>query len=153
MTEESANVIAPPPLIFLLALGIGFALGLIFPAPVLPGAPPFAIGLVLTAAGTVLGAAAFAAMRRAHTSPDPSEPTRALVDEGPFRYSRNPIYVAFTLIYSGIAVAFQWWWALALLPLVLIIVERGVIEREEKYLERKFSDAYLQYKRRVRRWL
>ncbi len=73
--------------------------------------------------------------------------------DGPFRYSRNPIYIADAVLYVGLALALDWIWALALLPFVLVVVRFGVIEREERYLERQFSDEYLRYKQRVRRWL
>ena len=92
-------------------------------------------------------------MRRAGTSERTSVPTTALVTTGPFRFSRNPLYVALTLAYLGIAVAAQSLWALALLIVVLIVMQQGVIGREERYLERPFGADYLRYKERVRRWI
>ncbi len=83
----------------------------------------------------------------------PWRPTTALVVGGPFRFTRNPMYLGTTLLYIGIAILAQALWALVLLPFVLMIVQRGVIEREERYLEGKFGADYLRYKQRVRRWL
>ena len=72
---------------------------------------------------------------------------------GPFQFSRNPLYVSLTLFYIGIAIAAQSLWALALLIVVLTLMQRGVIEREERYLEHKFGAEYVRYKERVRRWI
>jgi protein-S-isoprenylcysteine O-methyltransferase Ste14 len=76
-----------------------------------------------------------------------------MVVEGPYRVTRNPIYLAFTLLYAGITVLVNALWAALLLPFVLAIMRRGVIDREERYLERRFGDDYLRYKARVRRWI
>lgn len=92
-------------------------------------------------------------MRRAHTNIDPRQPTTTIVVEGPYRFTRNPIYLSLTLLYSGLTVLFNALSGLLLLPIALIILRRGVIEREERYLERKFGEQYLSYKQRVRRWL
>jgi len=92
-------------------------------------------------------------MRRAGTPVDPYEAPTALVTEGPFRYTRNPAYVALTLTYTGLALLIGVLWSLLLLPVVLVAVDRGVIQREEHYLEAHFGSGYQEYRRRVRRWL
>jgi len=76
-----------------------------------------------------------------------------MVTEGPFHYSRNPAYLSMTMIYTGIASLANALWALLLLPVALLVMQRGVIEREERYLERKFGEEYLRYKAQVRRWV
>jgi len=76
-----------------------------------------------------------------------------LVTEGPFRYTRTPGYVAMAIIYTGIASLANALWAVVLLPIALIVIQRGVIEREERYLKRKFGEDYRRYKARVRRWV
>jgi protein-S-isoprenylcysteine O-methyltransferase Ste14 len=81
------------------------------------------------------------------------KPTTVLVTEGPFRYSRNPIYLALTLLYLGVAFLVNAWWILLLVVPVLLVIRYGVIAREEVYLARKFGDAYRQYTTQVRRWL
>ena len=81
------------------------------------------------------------------------KPVSNLVQEGPFRYSRNPGYLSLTMLYAGIATLRNALWAILLLPLVLYVIQREVIEREERYLERTFGEEYLAYKRRVRRWV
>jgi protein-S-isoprenylcysteine O-methyltransferase Ste14 len=105
------------------------------------------------AAGIGLGGWFIWTMRRAGTPVDPREAPTALVTEGPFRHTRNPAYVAFTLTYSGLSLLTSILWPLLLLPLVLLAVDRGVIQREERYLEKQFGSSYRQYRHRVRRWL
>jgi protein-S-isoprenylcysteine O-methyltransferase Ste14 len=100
-----------------------------------------------------LALATFRVLSRAHTPVDPLKPTTALVTEGPFRYSRNPIYVALTLLYVGVALLVNVWWILLLVVPVLLVIRYGVIAREEAYLTRKFGEAYRQYTAQVRRWL
>jgi protein-S-isoprenylcysteine O-methyltransferase Ste14 len=92
-------------------------------------------------------------MRRAGTPASPYKPVSHMVTEGPFHYTRNPGYLAMTMIYTGIASLANALWAILLLPVVLIGIQRGVIEREERYLEHKFGEEYLCYKAQVRRWI
>ena len=80
-------------------------------------------------------------------------PVPRLVTDGPFRYTRNPGYLGLTMLYAGIAVLRNSLWAILLLPLVLYVIQRQVIGREERYLERTFGEEYLAYKAQVRRWL
>jgi protein-S-isoprenylcysteine O-methyltransferase Ste14 len=75
------------------------------------------------------------------------------VAEGPYRFTRNPIYLGFTLVYGGVTALANSPWGALLLPFVLVLMQRGVIQREERYLERVFGEEYLQYKTRVRRWI
>lgn len=152
-TRTTAGVIARPPLIYLAGLVIGLVASALAPRPILPEHARYAIGIPLIAAAVALFVWALNAMRRAGTSVRTSDPTTALVTAAPFRFSRNPIYVSFTLCYAGIALAAQSLWALLLLLVVLVLIRRGVIEREEQYLEGKFGRDYVQYSARVRRWI
>jgi protein-S-isoprenylcysteine O-methyltransferase Ste14 len=151
--RETPGVLAPPPLLFAGGLGAGFLLDALLPLP-LPASPPVrAGGAALVAGGVALVGGALAAMRRAHTNVSPYEPTTALVTTGPYRRSRNPIYVAFAMVQAGVALlAGRAWPALMLLP-VLLLVRHGVIAREERYLERRLGEPYAEYRARVRRWL
>ncbi len=92
-------------------------------------------------------------MHGAHTTRRTDKPVSSLVQDGPFRYSRNPGYLSLAMIYAGIAILRNALWAILLMPLVLYVIQREVIEREERYLERTFGEEYLAYKRRVRRWV
>ena len=109
--------------------------------------------MLLLAAAVFLAWWAVRELERAKTSPKPHKPTTAIVRSGPFRYTRNPIYIAFTLIQIGAALLGASGWILSLLVPVLVIVRVGVIGREERYLERKFGQEYLTYKNSVRRWM
>jgi len=111
------------------------------------------LGWLLAGAGVALAASAIVLFRRAGTSPVPIQPTTALVAQGPYRFTRNPMYVGLAALYAGIALLVNSLWPLVLLPVVLVVIRWWVIAREEAYLERKFGDAYRAYTRRERRWL
>ena len=91
--------------------------------------------------------------RRSRTSLVPIVPAKALVTRGPYRVTRNPMYVGLAFLYAAIALYFRLSWGLLLLPVVLLSVYYLVIAREEGYLERRFGEAYMRYKAQVRRWL
>jgi len=151
--RDISGVIAPPPLIFLGGLAIGFALEALLPGSSLPDALAWILGAVLVVAGAALLFSFERAFHRKQTAANPWRPTTAIATEGPYRLTRNPAYVGMAIVYVGIAVLSQALWALLPLPIVLAIIDRGVIAREERYLERKFGEEYLAYKRRVRRWV
>ncbi len=151
--KDTAGVIAPPPVIYLAFLSIGFGADALWPAAMLPQGPRYAAGIGAIVLGLVLGFSAFRQFRRHDTSVKPHEPSTALITAGPYRYSRNPIYLALSLLYAGIAIAADSPWILALLAPLLIVMHYGVINREERYLERKFADDYRRYRSSVRRWL
>lgn len=150
--HDVPGVIARPPLIYLGFLIAGFALDFIWPVAVLPAGVQYVAGIGLIVVGVVIFASAIREFRRAGTSFRTHEPDTAIITGGPFRFSRNPIYLGFGLFFAGIAVAADNLWALALLLPVLIVIHYGVIAREERYLEAKFGEAYLGYKASVRRW-
>jgi protein-S-isoprenylcysteine O-methyltransferase Ste14 len=151
--KDAPGVIAPPPLIYLGGLGIGFVLEALLPSVSVPGPLRWSLGSILVVAGLVLARSFFRALRRAHTPVDPYHATTALVTTGPYRLSRNPGYLGMALAFAGIAVLSGALWALRALVPTLIVVDRGVISREERYLERKFGEEYRRYKAQTRRWL
>ncbi len=152
--QDNPGVIAPPPLIYLGALVLGLLFHLRFRVRFLPlGWTRFLIGALLAGSSLLLGYSAFREMRSAQTSVNPHEPSTTIVTAGPYQFTRNPIYLSFTLLYTGIAVMINALGVMLLLPFVLITMRLGVIEREERYLERKFGAQYLRYKSMVRRWL
>ena len=150
---DTPNVIAPPPIVFFAPLALGIGLNYFAPLSFVPPSLRLVLAALFSAPGMFLGAWALIDFVRHRTSPEPWHPTRALITDGVFRFTRNPIYVAYTLIYVGVALALDSVWALAFLPFVLIVVQRGIIAREEKYLESKFGDEYRAYQARVRRWI
>jgi protein-S-isoprenylcysteine O-methyltransferase Ste14 len=111
------------------------------------------MGSAILICGAVGLTAAIYILLRARTPVDPYKPTTKIVTDGLFRFSRNPIYVSDMLLYVGLSLALNAWWALALTPVVVWIMNTGVIAREEVYLEHKFGNDYRQYKQQVRRWL
>jgi len=151
--RDAPGVVAPPPLIYAGGLAVGLGLDAALPSASLPRLLRTSLGWVLVVAGVVLLASFLAAFRRARTPVDPREATTTVVTSGPYRLSRNPAYLGMTLIYAGIAVLSQALWAFLALIVTLVVVDRGVIAREERYLERKFGAEYLRYKARTRRWL
>ncbi len=92
-------------------------------------------------------------MLAAETNINPFKPTTAIVSSGPFRFTRNPLYLSVTLIYLGLTLAVNTWWAFLLLGPVLLFIHFGVVLREERYLERRFGESYREYRLRVRRYL
>lgn len=150
---DTAGVIAPPPLLYLGTLASGLLLGRKFPIPFQPRSISKTLGWPLILGGLLLGFMGDRAMHRARTNINPYKPTTTIVTEGPYRFTRNPLYLSLTLMYGGIAARANSLWATLLLPILLLVMKRGVIEREERYLERKFGAEYLSYKSQVRRWI
>jgi len=155
-TTDYADVTVKPPLLFGGALALGYVLSLYFPlGPGLasPNALALTVGIVLVALGFALAIRSVQMFRRAGTNVVPGEPATALVTAGPYRVTRNPIYIGFVLVYFGLSIVLTSMWVLLLLLPVLVILQRGVVEREEAYLELKFGEHYARYKKRVPRWL
>jgi len=153
---DFADVAVKPPLLFGGALALGYVLSLYFPlGPGLAQANAFAltVGITFIALGFALAIRSVQMFRRAGTNVVPGEPATALVTAGPYRFTRNPIYIGFVLVYFGLSIVLTSMWVLLLLFPTLVILHRGVVKREEAYLERKFGDAYRAYKARVPRWL
>ena len=151
--EDTAGVVAPPPLIFLAGLIVGFGLEALLPGVDVPGLVQWGLGGLLIVAGLVLLIWFNTSFSRKGTAVEPWKPTTAIVTTGPYRFTRNPAYLGMALTYVGIAVTSAALWVLVPLPLVLAVIDHGVIAREERYLERKFGEEYLGYKRTVRRWV
>ena len=152
-TQDNPGVIAPPPLIYAGGLVIGLLANRRYPVPFLPHGLARVLGWLLIISGLAIGTLGFREMKRAGTNVDPREPTTTIVTGGPYRFTRNPLYLSMTLIYVGISALANALPSVLLLPAVLHIMRRGVIEREERYLERKFGAEYLNYKAQVRRWM
>ena len=155
MTSERdvAGVPVPPPLIYIAGLAAGGLVELIRSTT----GPPWPVSITIAVVGGLawlaLDGSAMARFRRAGTPVIPFQPSTALVVDGPYRISRNPIYLGMAALYVGLAFILGLMWALLFLPLVLLAVDRLVIACEEPYLERKFGQDYVAYKSRVRRWI
>jgi protein-S-isoprenylcysteine O-methyltransferase Ste14 len=150
---DHAQVMAPPPLIFL-----GYLIGALLLNWLIPLSAPWTLALrivggLMAIAGFLLAGSAISQMRKVHTSPDPHQPVTALVTGGPYHFTRNPIYMGFFLIYLGFTLLAGTLWGLIASPFLLLTVTNAVIRAEESYLEVKFKEEYIGYKRRVRQWL
>lgn len=151
--DDKPGVIAPPPVLYGGALAVGAGLDWLIPLPLLAPGAGQAPGVVLILAGLALALWCVLLFRRAGTAVEPYKPSTAIVSSGPYRFSRNPIYVALTAVSVGIGLWANSAWMLGLLLPTLVIMRIAVIGPEERYLEAKFGAAYLDYKARVRRWL
>ena len=155
----TAGVIARPIRLFPAALLLGFLFDHLLPLPILLPRTGAAHWISITIAGTLLltGIALFRAgvtnFSRAATPLPTNQPARTLVTTGIYAWSRNPIYLSFFLMYSGVGIAVRSPWILALTVPIAGLIRYGVVAREEAYLERRFGEAYRDYKARVRRWL
>lgn len=150
--ERAPGIGVPPPVIYL----AGFGLGLIIDRRLGSADPSSAIRVGAGVAGLGLSVAldTVATLRFAkHRTPfNPARPARALVTDGPYRLTRNPMYVGMGCLYAGAAVASGSLWSLATLPAVLGVMDRVVIPREERHLTAVFGDDYMRYQARVPRW-
>ena len=154
---DRPDVIARPPRIAYVLLAIGALLEWFRPLSLLPPGWPaalrYGLGGLLVVLGLAVVTVALRAFRRAGTNVETPKPTIALVTDGVYAWSRNPMYVALALLFAGIAVLANSGWLAALWVAYVGVLRVGVIAAEERYLEGKFGDQYRAYRARVRRWL
>ena len=151
--DDKPDVIMLPPALYGIGLVAVLVLRWSWPLPISESSVPFWLGLSFLALGGALALWGHKIMRAADTNVNPSLPTTAIVTSGPFRISRNPLYLALNLLFLGLTLAINTYWGLIALVLLLPVMHHGVVLREERYLERKFGESYLHYKDRVRRYL
>ncbi len=152
--KDHADVLVPPPVALALCVAAGWLANRLWPGPFLPRASPlYAIGFAVAAIGVAIAVSAVVQFRRARTAVRPDKPSSAILSTGPYRYSRNPIYLGMFVVVAGLAIALDSLWQFAALAVLYAVLRWGVVAREEAYLTRKFGDAYLDYARRVRRWV
>jgi protein-S-isoprenylcysteine O-methyltransferase Ste14 len=154
--RSSPGVHFPPPLLFVLGLGLGLILNRRWPLALLPsGQTAFmlTLGWILIGSGGLLLLSALVTFFRMRTAIYPNQPATSIVTRGPYRFTRNPMYVALTSAYVGFVCLTNLLWPLLLLPVVLVVLRVFVIRREELYLTEAFGPAYAEYCQRVRRWL
>ena len=153
-TADTSNVIIRPPIALAIAIVAGLAADWVYPWRFVPASVPHAvIGGGLMAAGFALAIFAIVTMLKTGTRVETHKPSTTIVAAGPYRLSRNPIYIGMFLVEAGLAVVLDDLWLLIMLVPFWLVIRYGVIAREEAYLERKFGEAYLGYKSRTRRWL
>lgn len=151
--RERGPVSFPPPLIYVAGLVLGWIAERLAATPNLPRVAAW-IALGAGVVGFVaLDGKASTLFAKRETGIVPWAPATTLVTDGPYRFTRNPMYLGMAALYFGLALGFGLLWAVALLPVVVLIVDRAVIAREQAYLENKFGADYRAHKERVRRWL
>lgn len=161
MAEQASNIGSPavnfpPPVLFVMAIAAGWGIEKKYPLPLssLVAIPARAIvSWVLIVSGTSLMAWGLVVFRIARTAVYPNQPARQLVAGGPYRLSRNPMYVGLTMMTTGVAFLADNVWMLTALPVTLTVISKFVIQREERYLQHEFGSVYVDYQKRVRRWL
>ena len=142
-----------PPFVYLISLATGALIQIATPLPFLPGTLALPLGVPLVVLAIALFTYSVARFRAAGTPVPARKPTTAIVRTGPYRFSRNPIYLAFSLLQLGIAISVNSLWLLATLVGAVALIHWVVIPKEEAYLERRFGADYTDYKATVRRWL
>jgi protein-S-isoprenylcysteine O-methyltransferase Ste14 len=150
---DTPGLIARPPIVYVGSILVGLTLHWMRPAALVPSAWAAPLGAPLILAASVVFVLSVRAFRSAGTPIQSVRPTTRIVATGPYRFSRNPIYLAFTALHLGLGLWINSAWLLATLLLTLVLISYGVIAREERYLERRFGDEYVRYKAAVRRWL
>jgi len=151
--EDRPGVPIAPPLLFVLPILTSFALEWFAPTSFVHGTLRCILGVLIVVAGIALTVGGFVTQKRAGTDPIPFNPSTRIVAHGLYRFTRNPMYVGFALCTLALAILADSTWMLLAVPIGIFLIDRIVIVREERYLERKFGEEYLNYKRRVRRWL
>ena len=151
--EVANRGIIRPPLIYLGAIGLGWLLQGAWPVMLVPGAVSGPLGGTTSLVAVALFVSAVRTLRVAGTPVPGDRPTITIVRTGPYRYSRNPIYLAFSLFHLSLACWVNSLWLLATLVPAVALTSLVVIPREERYLETRFPSEYLPYKAAVRRWL
>lgn len=151
----NAGVRFPPPFVFLLGLIAALLLERAIRFPLAAPEPSwmFDAGIALIVAGLLVAAWGMITFRRHRTAIIPYHPATLVVSTGPYAFTRNPMYLGMTILYIGGGLLLDTWWAFVLLPLVVMIIDRAVILREERYLSSAFGAEYDAYRARVRRWL
>jgi protein-S-isoprenylcysteine O-methyltransferase Ste14 len=161
MTDKKGSgpgVRFPPPFLFVGGILAGWLLeSRVHRLPLIPeSVPPIvsrALGYLLILIGLWIAGWGLMTFARAHTAIIPNKPASSLVDTGPYSFTRNPMYTGLTLQYLGIGIILNWGWSILLLPVVVFLLHRFVIRREERYLSEAFGESYDEYRARVKRWV
>ncbi len=150
--QDRPDVIVWPPLLPVVAVAGTLLPGWLWPLPVSSHPAAFWLGVALLLAGTALSVWGSRSMSKTGTNISATRPAMVLVTSGPFRFTRNPLYVADTLLLLGLSLALNNAWGILAVVLLSVIRHYGVILREERYLEAKFGESYRQYRSAVRRY-
>ena len=151
--KDRPPVIALPPLILIAFIGLGVILHNIFPLHFIHGPLRTIVGAIFLAYSVLVMGLAMLQMRKAGTNINVRKPTTAIVTDGIYRFTRNPMYLSMVLLMIAVSVLVSNIWIFILTPVFAVIMQKGVIEQEERYLEEKFGAEYTNYKKSTRRWI
>jgi protein-S-isoprenylcysteine O-methyltransferase Ste14 len=154
--SDNAGVKIFPPGVYLVAIGIGYAIRHFWPVGIFSESlvhPGYVAGLVVLVAGVLLAVSAIGLFVRSKTSVNPTKPATTLVIRGPYLFTRNPMYLSWVLLMVGLAMMEDSFWLLIMVIPAMYVIRRTAIDREERYLATKFGDEYRAYCARVRRWI
>jgi len=156
-SNDTPGLMIPPPLMPAIAIVVAVILdwltGLSFLAAPGLGSAQSWLGVVITAVGLAIGGMGVREFRRGGTNVNPYEPALTLVTSGPYRYTRNPMYLGMVLMLLGLSLMFSLEWGVILTPVLWFALDQLIIAREESYLTAKFGEPYREFLGRTRRWL
>jgi len=152
-TASTPGIRLPPPVIYLAAIGVGLWLNGRWPIAPLPATPAYVMGALFIVIGLAIVLASLLRFRRANTPFNVYKAATALVTDGPYRFSRNPGYLALTLFYLGVSSLLRNYWLFIMVIPALLVTDLWIVRREERHLETRFGEDYRRYKAAVRRWL
>lgn len=151
--HDKAGVLIFPPLLYLLVLTTGTLVSYFFPYQFIDFSIALPMGIIITLLGITSLILAANLFRKNKNPVNPSGSTQLIICTGIYKYTRNPMYLGLTIIFIGISTITNSWFSFVLLFPLLMVCQKGIIEREEKYLTRKFGNEYLDYQSKVRRWI
>lgn len=151
--SDNPGVVAMPPLILLVFIAAGILINFIYPLHYVHGAARFVSGVFFLILSGVIVVSAHLEMRKAGTNVNVRKPATVIVKDGVYRYTRNPMYFSMVLLLIALSLLLSNLWILILTPVFIGVMQKGVIEREESYLEKKFGSEYGDYKKTTRRWI
>jgi protein-S-isoprenylcysteine O-methyltransferase Ste14 len=153
--KDSAAIIIPPPIFFFVCLGCGLLMEYLFPINLInfPLIFRFIVGGLLMLASGYFAASSFYVLIKNKTTFHTSKPTTKIVKEGAYRFSRNPLYLSLLLLLFGAAILLSSFWLLCTIPILYILFLFKAVKPEERYLSHKFGKEYLNYSKKVRRWI
>lgn len=151
--SDKSGAIASPALVYPIPLLSGLILQHVYPIQLLSYPFTWGIGSLLLLIGIILGTWAVKTFINEGTNIDIHKPALKIIEKGPYKITRNPMYLSLTIFYFSIAFFSNAAWIILIWPIPLLIIQLGVIKREERYLEKKFGSKYLTYKKKVRRWI
>ena len=151
--QDHPKVLMPPPVFFLIHLVIGFSINYLLPLQIVADGGRLKSGFIFMGLSLILFVWSVATFKKFRNDPNPYVEDKLVITSGPYRFTRNPIYMAMIIFVVGTGILFNNWWIVLLVVPSLIILSEKIVKKEEEYLTEKFGEEYREYRRKVRRWL